>query len=80
MSELKPCPFCGAIAKEWVSDTPVPFSLYDIHHTKRCFLYRPGSRFEGADRISTLHQSEIAAWNRRAIGVEKRTKAKRAGR
>jgi len=64
-TKLKPCPFCGRIPQEWISDTPVPFVLYDIIHKKSCFLYQDDTHFEGADGIATLHKSGLTKWNRR---------------
>jgi hypothetical protein len=66
MSKLKPCPFCGTVPK----NTSRFWSFCTIDHDPDCYLYND----------PCVLKSDLPSWNRRAIGVEKRTKAKRAGR
>jgi len=56
-SKLKPCPFCGGEVREWKSDTPVSFSLFDVFHKRGCFL----------DKLipKCFYPHLLAAWNRR---------------
>ena len=68
IKKLKPCPFCGGKIKEWKSDTPVVFSLFDVFHKKRCFLYKPNPKYQGANDTSCFHSHYLTAWNRRAGG------------
>jgi hypothetical protein len=71
-SNLKPCPFCGATPrrKRFLNVT------YESGHRVGCWL---GNRLARMDE-RIIWPDEFEARNRRAIGVEKRTKAKRAGR
>ena len=70
MSELKPCPFCGAVPKiEWhawkeISETSGAYYL-TAEHTEDCFFVRKNGMPPYGEMTDSNKDRIITAWNRR---------------